>query len=199
MPTLPYPLDSFAYCRTSQNHEDGIINAIIERIPMPRYFVEFGAEPQQCNCLELRRQGWDGLFMDEKSSPDSWIKPERVTPDNIEPLMLKYSVPEEFGVLSIDIDGQDIWVWRAIERRPVLVVIEYNNAMESGETPRDDNFHGQGQYVWGASLSAMNEVGESKGYVLVWANHVNAFFLRRDCFDNPDDFGKEKAAPARGG
>jgi len=195
MPTLPYPLDSFGYCRTSQNNEDGVIDAIIRHIPMPRYFVEFGAEPQQCNCLELRRLGWDGLFMDAKSSPDSFIKPERVTPDNIEPLLAKYGVPEDFGVLSIDIDGQDIWVWRAMDCRPVLVVIEFNNAMAEGETPRDDNFQGQGQLVWGASLSAMNEVAEGKGYVLVWANHVNAFFLRCDAFDNPDDFGIEKCRP----
>jgi hypothetical protein len=194
MPVLPYPLDGFGYCVTSQNNEDGVIDAIARHIPMRRYFVEFGAEALQCNCLELRRKGWDGLFMDAKGDND-FIKCERITPDNINPLLKKYRVPDDFGLLSIDIDGQDIWVWRAMTCQPPLVIIEFNNSMESGETPRDDNFQGQGQLVWGASLRAMNEVGESKGYILVWANHVNAFFIRRELLDNPEDFGIEKCRP----
>lgn len=176
---LPYPLDSYGYCRTSQNYEDGIIDVIVKHVPMRRYFVEIGAERLQCNCLELHRQGWDGLFLDKKGDGD-FIKSEFVTPDNIEALLDKYQVPDDFGLLSIDIDGQDYWVWQQIKHRPPLVVIEFNQAMADGVIPRDDNFQGQGQYVWGASLKVMRELGESKGYDLVYHNHVNAFFVIKE-------------------
>ena len=50
-----------------------------------------------------------------------------VTPRNIEGIFRDSGVLPEFGVMSIDIDSQDWWIWRAITHyRPHVVIIEYN-------------------------------------------------------------------------
>ena len=195
MSDLPYPLDPYGMKSSSQNDEDGIIAEIIKHIPMPRYFVEIGCDPHEANCLYLQRQGWKGLFLDaEKSAP--WIRKEWISAGNIMEVLDKYKVPSDFGILSIDIDGQDFWVWRELEGRfyPCLVVIEYNGKLAIDHDyviPRDDNFKIQGQ-LYGASLKVMNELAVRKGYTLVYANGVNAFFVRTYFLDNRYDFQYEK-------
>lgn len=97
------------------------------------------------------------------------------------------SVPTRFGVLSIDIDGQDFWVWRALseEYRPHIVVIEFNAEHEPGlsiveaETTEERSSLGR---KWGASLSAVTDLANSKGYVLVHVEmaRVNAFFVAEE-------------------
>ena len=42
-------------------------------------------------------------------------------------LLAAHGVPEEPDVFSVDVDGSDYWIWRALERhRPRVVVVEYN-------------------------------------------------------------------------
>jgi hypothetical protein len=204
---LPYPLGGYGSRVSSQNDEDGIIAAIISCIDVPRYFVEFGVDIIQGNCIELYRAGWAGLFMDAHKG---WwvgcplpIKRALVTAGNVMDLFEAYRVPGEFGILSIDIDGQDYWVWRAVTSRPVLVVIEYNGKIgieHSVVMPRRDDFELRrvfidGDYIgsqfYGASLKALHGLGEEKGYVLVYANGVNGFFVRRDLLGNAGDFRYE--------
>ena len=91
------------------------------------------------------------------------------------------------SVLSIDVDGNDYWLWERIESiRPSVVVVEYNAAFpppaslvqqydtEGPKKVRDDR--------WGASLSALHKLGRRKGYELVGCGiaGVNAFFVRDD-------------------
>jgi hypothetical protein len=188
MAALPHPLNPFGYKRSCALDEDGILAAIIERLDPPHYFVEFGAHCNQSNCLHLYRQGWNGLFMDA-SQQDKPIKQEWITPGNINELLDKYQVPNSFGVLSIDIDGQDILVWQAIKHAPPIVVIEYNPHLPADQIifpVRNDAFRVTDR-TYGCTLSALKQVGGEKGYTLVYAN-VDAFFVRTDCFDNPADF-----------
>jgi len=193
MPSLPCPLDRYGRRLLSQYDEDGIIDGIVRSLDPPREFVEFGCHPAECNCLALT--SWRGLFMDGQDYGDPRIRRERITPDNINGLLDKYGVSEEFGVLSIDIDGQDLWVWQAIRRRPWIVVIEYNPQLgpdASVSIERDDKFVWDMSVYQGASLKAMAKVGDGKGYHLVHANGQNAFFVRRDLFDNADEFKYKK-------
>jgi hypothetical protein len=99
-------------------------------------------------------------------------------------------------LLSLDIDGNDLWVWRAITAiQPRVVVIEYNAAFGPGRSlsvqydPAFDRFkyHPSGIYH-GASLSAMANVGREKGYVLVGceSHGVNAFFVQRELATSAD-------------
>jgi hypothetical protein len=175
----------------SQNGEDGILEAIFAKIGTTnRYFVEFGCgDLSECNSLHLaRRSGWRGLWMDAQYVDRlGRVRRELITAENIQALLQRYQVPREFDLLSIDIDGNDYWVWRAMtDYRPRVAVIEYNSTIppiESKSVPYDP------AYLWdrrtnyyGVSLLALKTLGDHKGYTLVGCDSsgTNAFFVRRE-------------------
>lgn len=171
----------------SQNGEDGIIAAIFALIGTEgKFFVEFGAEDGvQCNTRYLRmRKGWRGLMMDGgHEDPAINLRRAFITAENIEELFRQYGVPETFDLLSIDIDGNDYWVWKAITRfRPRVVVIEYNGCLPCAPAvtiPYRPDFAWDRTDYYGASLAALEKLGREKGYMLVGtdSNGVNAFFV----------------------
>jgi len=114
------------------------------------------------------------------------VKIEKVTAENIQNLFQKYNVPKNFDLLSIDIDYNDYWVWRAIiDYSPRVVVIEYNSSIpltESKVVPYDPNAVWDGTNYFGASLLALKNLGLKKGYTLVGCenNGVNAFFCKSE-------------------
>jgi len=114
------------------------------------------------------------------------IKIEKVTAENIQQLFQKYKVPQNFDLLSIDIDYNDYWVWKAItDYAPRVVIIEYNSSIsptESKVVPYDPNAVWDGTNYFGASLLALKKLGLSKGYALVGCDSrgVNAFFVKND-------------------
>ena len=185
----------------SEDGEDGILEEILRRVGRrTRQFVEFGVgSGRYCNCARLvLEEDWQGLFMEVE--PASFDRLRRrylsypkvkcvqalVGSSNIEALLATHGVPEEFDVLSIDIDGNDYWVWAAIRRwRPRIVVIEYNGGYPSGEKwvmPEDPNRQGDESPGLGASLASLEDLGGQKGYRLVatTSERVNAFFVRQD-------------------
>lgn len=111
------------------------------------------------------------------------VRQEFITAENIEPLFQKYGVPPEFDLLSIDIDGNDYWVWKAITHfRPRVVIMEYNankGPDASVTIPYDPAFIWDKTDYQGASLRALEKLGREKGYTLVATdrNGVNAFFV----------------------
>jgi hypothetical protein len=186
----------------SQNGEDGIIQEIFRRIgTRSRYFVEFGVETgEQCNCALLARErGWAGLFLElhpqmfeqlqanYRHLPSVRCVRSRVTSANVEALFSEASVPEEFDLLSIDIDGNDFWVWRAVEKyRPRVVVAEYNAFYPPPRRwvmQENDDYCWNGTSYFGASLASLVALGRAKGYTLVGTDTsgVNCFFVRDDC------------------
>jgi len=173
---------------SSQNGEDGILEAIFTVIGTAgKYFVEFGAASgRECNTARLARNGWTGLLMDAATPPPDArvpIRREFITAENINALFAKYNVPPAFDLLSIDIDGNDYWVWKSIAAyRPRVVVIEYNASVrptESSVMPYDPNFRWSGTDYFGASLLALAKLGATKGYTLVGCDSsgTNAFFV----------------------
>ena len=205
--TLPAPLSEHACRGSSQTDESGIISAILEAIrPRHRFFVEFGIGARaddptyslglEGNCVDLKAAGWEGLFMDTGVHPAHLgVCQETVTAENINSLLRKYRVPKDFSVLSIDVDGQDIWIWRALKARPELVVIEYNpihGPAESVAVPFNPNFRWDGTDYYGASLAALNKVGKAKVYRLVCTNWVNAFFVLDNLIANKSSFNYEE-------
>ena len=176
----------------SQSGEDGVLERIFECIGTTnRYCVEFGATngAERSNTAHLRLNcGWSGLLMDgdvrgKVHGAGEDVKDEFITAENIESLFDKYGVPASFDLLSIDIDGNDYWVWKAIERfTPRVVVIEYNIFFG---LHRSKTMAYRANHVWdestyhGASLAALHKLGRSKGYSLVWTESYspNAFFV----------------------
>jgi hypothetical protein len=192
----------------SENDEDGTIEAIFQDIPpQSRYFVEFGIGPNwqdkqylhglEGNCVWLLEKGWRGLFMDGDRHPDRFsVRQEFITPLNVNSLLRKYEVPENVDLVSIDIDGQDYWIWMALDYRPAVVVIEYNSNFptlaQSVTVPFDLKFRWDYTKYHGASLGALVTLARDKGYRLVHANGVNAFFVRTNILANEHDFDDEK-------
>jgi tetratricopeptide (TPR) repeat protein len=173
----------------SQHGEDGVIEAIFAAIGVTnRYFVEFGVEDAtECNTACLLQQGWTGLMMDGEGisrNPLASVEREYVTAENINELFAKHHVPGDFDFLGIDIDGNDYWVWKALAYRPRVVVIEYNASVPPElrrVIPYDPHFRWNNSDYFGASLGALAELGNRKGYELVYCERAgtNAFFIAR--------------------
>lgn len=176
------------YC--SQNGEDGIIKIIFDKIKTTNQFcVEFGIHPKEGNTIYLGKKSWNCLWMDGNGD-GKHIKKEFITAENINSLLKKYKVPKEFDLLSIDIDYNDYWVWKAINGySPRVVVIEYNSSfspLESKTVKYNPKAVWDGTSYFGASLLALAKLGKSKGYTLVCCESrgVNAFFVRNDLIGN---------------
>jgi hypothetical protein len=200
-PPEPLALASYELRAYSQNGEDGVIAEILGRIGVSsRFFVEFGVESgREGNCVYLADvAGWQGLFMEaddefyrlleRKYEPRDDVRTihARITSENIEELFASGQVPAEPDVVSIDVDGQDYWIWDAIEAyRPRIVVIEYNSALDPRRRlvqPKQSGASWDGTEYMGASLGAIQALGERKEYRLVHTELAgsNAFLVRAD-------------------
>lgn len=174
--------------QTSQHGEDGVIARLFALVGTTnRFFVEFGVESgHECNTRRLLDGGWSGLMMDRNhENADLPLFRECVSVNNINRLFAKYGVPRSFDLLSIDVDGNDYWIWQALARcyRPRVVVIEFNAAVPVGikvAMPYQPAFFWRGEACIGASLSALAELGLQKGYCLIFAEPPNAFFVARE-------------------
>lgn len=186
--------------------EDGIIEKIFAHIPpRTRTYVEIGIGPDmeerargrfvlQGNTVLLHEKGWRGWWFDGVRSHEKIIE-VFVTPLNINSILRGNGVPAEVDLFSLDIDGQDFWVFLALQCRPLVFCVEINPSFTDARTvewnPRAvwhrDNYYG-------ASLAAFNAAAIDKGYVLVFYNGANAFFVRRDVLANPHDHAFERIA-----
>lgn len=190
----------------SQWGEDGILDWLVEKIPaIPETFVEFGVEnyKQSNTRLLLWLRNWRGLVMDGSESHVKDIQKQDVSwrfsltskcafidRENINQLLRDSGFVGEVGILSVDIDGNDYWVWEAInEINPVIVVCEYNAVfgdVQSLTIPYDPTFYiSKGHYsnlYYGASIQALIGLAAKKGYSFVGtgSNACNAFFVRND-------------------
>jgi len=196
-------LNKHEYQVYSQNGEDGIIHEIFKRIGATnKFFVEFGsANGIECNTLLLLMQDWKGCWLDGSDENLKFIKQKFgfmigkqlsvmksfITAENIEESFSSLKVPEEFDLLSIDIDGNDYWVWKAISSyHPRVVIIEYNSLFPP---PIEFIINYDAHKIYpptishfGASLKSLEILGKKKGYALVGCNFTgtNAFFVRDD-------------------
>ena len=193
----------------SQWGEDGIIQYLISKINIDNFtFVEFGVETytESNTRFLLVNDNWSGLVIDGsqenvdyiKSDPIYWqhnLKAECsfIDKDNINQIIKRNGMTGEIGLLSVDIDGNDYWVWQAIDVvNPSIVICEYNSlwgATMSVTTPyKADFFRGSAHssnLYYGASIQALVDLAMAKGYSLVAGNKVgnNIFFVRNDLLD----------------
>ena len=190
----------------SQWGEDGIIQRLIQEVPIDRrIFVEFGVQDYQESNTRflLMHDNWAGMVIDGDQGNIDRIRQDEifwrynlktecafVKRDNINDLLKNNGIVGDIGLLSIDIDGNDYWVWEAIEAvRPRIAVVEYNARFgphRAVTVPYDAGFtRARAHYsmiYYGASLPALVSLGTRKGYDFVGANSAgnNAFFVRRD-------------------
>lgn len=194
----------------SQWGEDGIIAKILQNVPIERkIFVEFGVEDYtECNTrFLLMNDNWSGLIIDGDENNMKKVRSEEIywrynlkavskfiTKENINEILTENGIQGDIGILSVDIDGNDYWVWEAINViSPRIVICEYNSlfgAEKKVTTPYEPNFirskYDESNLIYGASICALTDLAEKKGYSLVAGNSAcnNIFFVRNDLMEN---------------
>jgi hypothetical protein len=193
-------LNHFEFKAFSQSGEDGILREIFRRIgTTSKSFIEIGVgDGTENNTVFLLHTGWVGSWFEANSDRVRSIRAHfgheigpgrlrvteaRVSPNNVRSLLREAVGDSQIDLLSLDIDGNDYWVWRAVaDIRPRVVVIEYNAtwgpeaewimAYQPGAASDNTSYHG-------ASLAALNRLGLEMGYSLVACSlsGANAFFV----------------------
>lgn len=192
----------------SQFGDDGIIQFLINELKIDdiyHQFIEFGIENYEESNTRflLQFNNWRGLILDgsennieyAKNNLDLWkyditAHSAFVTKDNVNNLFIDNGFSGKIGLLSIDIDGNDYWVWEAIDSvDPIIVICEYNSHY-GPDLPltipyypdfHRNNFHSSNKY-WGASISALTHLAKKKNYSLVGSNSAgnNCYFVKND-------------------
>ncbi|MDQ3175048.1 MAG: hypothetical protein M3Q91_15305 [Acidobacteriota bacterium] len=190
----------------SQWGEDGIIQFLLRHIEIERkIFVEFGSDNYNLEAntrFLLSNNNWSGLIIDSsedairqlQNSPTYMLYDLKavsafITRDNINDFLTENGIAGEIGILSIDVDGNDYWIWNAINViNPAIVIVEYNHRFGRDMAvtiPYEESFdrakaHPSRLY-FGASLKALCCLGDKKGYAFIGCNSngVNAFFVRK--------------------
>ncbi len=205
----------------SQFGEDGILQYLILETNISQketLFVEFGVQ----NYIEsntrflLMKDNWRGLIIDGSREYIDWVRNQDIfwrhdltavnawiDRDNINKLIDSAGFAGDIGILSIDIDGNDYWVWERIEViNPVIVVIEWNSVFGSEHyvsVPYDSKFSRSNAHFsnlfWGASICAFSYLAKRKGYALVGSNAAgnNLFFVRQDRLGRLKELSAEEA------
>jgi len=189
----------------SQWGDDGIIQYLIHHIGIPnKTFIEFGVESYiEANTrFLLINNNWSGLIMD--GSPDHmnavrktniyWrhdlqVRDVFITKPNVNELLASSGFDSDLGILHIDIDGNDYWIWKEVNITPIIVIVEYNSLFgfdNSWSTPYSDDFyrtkHHYSNICYGSSILSLCDLAEEKGYDFVGCNSAgnNAYFVRKD-------------------
>ena len=206
----PKQFNDYEFQVYSQWGEDGLIQHLIHQVPIERpIFVEFGVEKYTDSNTRflLTNNNWSGLVIDGselhieyiKNDPIYWkhnLKAEHsfIDRNNINSLIKKNGISGDIGLLSVDIDGNDYWIWNSIDVvNSRIVVCEYNSLWGdklSVSTPYDSAFgrtnaHYSNLY-FGASITALTKLANFKGYSLIGSNIAgnNLFFVRNDLLGN---------------
>jgi hypothetical protein len=190
----------------SQWGDDGIIQWLINNLQITNdFFIEFGVEDysESNTRFLLLNNNWSGLVMDGSNKNISKIKKSYyywrydltareafVNCDNINELILSQLPDKKVGLLHIDIDGNDYWIWEKINAvTPEIVIMEYNSLFgkeRSITVPYNKKFirsnaHYSNLY-FGASLKALINLAHQKGYSFIGCNSSgnNSYFVRKE-------------------
>ena len=197
-------ISSYEFSIFSQWGDDGIIDYLVNNLDINnKSFIEFGVQDYtECNTkFLLMNKNWRGLIIDEsanfikkiKNSDIYWrydltaIK-SFITKNNINNIFKENNFVGPIGLLSIDIDGNDYWIWDSINCiDPEIVIIEYNSrlGLEKAITvPYREDFERKNAHYsniyYGASLKALINLGKKKNYIFIGCNSAgnNAYFIK---------------------
>lgn len=188
----------------SQWGDDGIIQYLINYLDIEeKIFVEFGVEDylESNTRFLLINNNWNGLVMDGSEANISKIKKNElywkhdliaksafITAENINELIEEEGIKGSIGLLHIDIDGNDYWIWKALKVvDPIIMIVEYNSVFgcERAITiPYKSSFtrteaHHSNLYA-GSSILALCDLANEKGYSFIGCNSAgnNAYFIK---------------------
>ncbi len=199
----PKRLERHGYSVASQNEEDGMLMEVFRRIGIAhRTFFEFGVGNGRQNItLHALLNGWKGWWIEINPPKVKYIRQyfakaiaqgqlivddTPIDAENINTVCQQLGIPAEIDLLSIDIDGNDYHVFKALtEVQARVVVLEYNPLYPPPMNlvgAYDKNYSYSGDSYIGASLAPLTKLAEAKGYQLVGTSisGINAIFVRRD-------------------
>ena len=191
----------------AQNEEDGLVFALVMlKRPWAGCFVDIGCGHNGGNSGMLARELlFGGLMVDADPDligecarlfgrRDVRVQEAFVTAENVDELIEEAGLSGDIDFLSLDVDGNDIWIWQAITVvTPRVVCVEYNGLFgvdHACAVPYTSVFRRSSEAIptklrgryYGASLKALCTSAARRGYrlVAVEPRGTNAFFLRHD-------------------
>ena len=190
----------------SQFGDDGIIQWLTQNLEIPnKTFIEFGVEDfsESNSRFLMMNDNWSGFVMDGselniknlKSSYYYWkyelaSKAVFINKDNINDLIQEQEFNREVGLLHIDIDGNDYYIWDEINViEPIIVIVEFNGIFgkdRSLSVIYDKDFIRNNSHysflLFGSSIKSLYQLAEEKGYSFIGCNSGgnNAYFVRND-------------------
>jgi hypothetical protein len=175
----------------SQYGEEGYLRFIFENVGVKDgFFVDLGANDGKylSNTRYFKEHGWSGILIDGQEFKG--VHRHYITAENINELLKRYGVQNEFDLLSIDIDGNDYWVLRKILScfRPRLIISEYNSEFTDARTIEyDPTFHFRATDYYGYTFEAGLKLAEEFGYRVIFQNcNLNMYYLRKDLLEDPE-------------
>jgi hypothetical protein len=193
----------------SQCGEDGILQEIFNRIKdYNTFFIEFGGWDGEhlSNSANLRiNYNWDGILFEGHCSKitDKKINiyHEYITSININYIFEKYKIPKNFGLLSIDIDGDDAYVFEALDTNkfsPSVIVCEYNPGLPNHiplkcqERQPNWSYSDIEKGYFGGNLNCFYDIAKKKNYEFVTTTDSNVIFVKSELFSKLNIEKKEK-------
>jgi hypothetical protein len=185
----------------SQWGEDGLLEYILSKLPVSdKQLVEFGAWDGKhlSNSFHLIEKFKFSALLIEMDS-DRFQELERnMLPyksiclnlmvgyqgdAKLDSILAKTEIPLDFDLLSVDIDGNDFQVWEAmVLYKPKVVIIEINSSIFPGRVIVNNPDHPFELFVSGSSITALNQLAQSKGYKLIAHIGCNAIFVREELY-----------------
>lgn len=192
----------------SQFGDDGIIQYLINNLPIQeKTFIEFGVEnyKESNTRFLLINDYWSGYIIDGSKINIESIKGEQyysfynlkveaafINKSNINELLGKSNFKQDIGILSIDIDGNDFWIWEQIQHyRPSILICEYNSlfGFKPFTIPYQEDFvRGVNSpfNFYGTSLKSVYNLSKERGYTFIGCNSAgnNAYFINNQFVQN---------------
>jgi len=193
-------LNKYAKNITSQHGEDGILDYIIDSLgdKISKVCCEFGAWDGifASNCYNFwHNKGWKTLLIEGDSekykdlisntSEFDFVSTECCLVqskgvDSLDNILKRHNLSNNLGVLSIDIDSFDYYVWKRLEiSKPQIIIIEHNLFIP----PYIDYHDPEDESYLRCSAKSLEKLGKEKGYKLICCTLSNCIFIRDDLFD----------------
>ncbi|MDR3362808.1 MAG: hypothetical protein LBO64_08230 [Desulfovibrio sp.] len=213
-PTALPKLSQVGFKVYSQFEEDGLLLFIFSLIGAEsrRVLEVCAGNGRECMAANLIiNHGWEGLLFDGNEAavaeavnffaghPRTWLHPPQcihawITRDNINELVTGHGFSGEIDLLSLDMDGNDYWILKALNGvSPRVIICETQNAVPAGiavTQPYAEDFRLTAEQMadgfLSASLAAMQKLCAEKGYRLIGGHGYgfNAIFMRDGVGEN---------------
>jgi hypothetical protein len=175
----------------SQYGEEGYLQFIFKNIGIKsKFLVDIGANngTYLSNTKQFRNEGWTGILIDGQPFPN--VHQHYVSAENVIDILKRHKCPEEFDLLSIDVDGNEFWILSELLKqfKPRVIISEYNSEFGGSKAIEyDPKFTFKATDHYGYTFEAGLKLADRFDYRVIFQNsNLNMYYLRKDEMDDPD-------------